>query len=58
MCFLLAAVIFDVLDAELDVLGLSSTCVGGGKIEHNPAEKAIVVFGESQVCLDEGFNKT
>jgi len=45
----LPAGIYDVLDGELEALGFSSECVGGGKIEHNPAGKVIVVFGASQV---------
>ena len=45
----MSAGIYDVLDAQLEAMGLSSECLGGGKIEHNPAEKSIVVFGASQV---------
>jgi phosphohistidine phosphatase len=40
--------IYDDLDAELEALGLSCECLGGGKIEHNPVDKTIVVFGMSQ----------
>ena len=47
--FAYSAGIYDVLDAQLETLGLSSECIGGGKIEHNPAEKTVIVFGASQV---------
>jgi len=44
-----AAGIYDELDAQLESLGLTCECLGGGKIEHNPQEKTITVFGTSQV---------
>ena len=45
----LTAGIYDVLDGELEAVGLACECLGGGKVEHNNAQKTIVVFGESQV---------
>jgi len=38
------------LDAHLESVGLACECLGGGKIEHNPQEKSITVFGTSQVA--------
>lgn len=40
---------YDFLDANLEVDGISCECVGGGKITHDPEKKSIIVFGESQV---------
>ncbi|CAI9585414.1 unnamed protein product [Staurois parvus] len=39
--------IFDKVNPELQALGLRCECLGGGKIEHNSAEKKIRVYGES-----------
>ena len=49
MCCANAAGIYDELDAQLEALGLTCECLGGGKIEHNPHEKTITIFGTSQV---------
>ena len=46
-----AAGIYDELDAQLESLGLTCECLGGGKIEHNPQEKTITIFGTSQVFV-------
>jgi len=46
-----AAGIYDELDAQLESLGLTCECLGGGKIEHNPQEKTITIFGTSQVLV-------
>jgi len=46
---LTTAGIYDELDAHLESLGLTCECLGGGKIEHNPHEKSIIIFGTSQV---------
>ena len=37
------------MDAHLESIGLTCECLGGGKIEHNPQEKSITIFGTSQV---------
>ncbi|XP_040191959.1 14 kDa phosphohistidine phosphatase-like [Rana temporaria] len=39
--------IFDKVNPEMEALGLQCKCLGGGKIEHNSAEKKIRVYGES-----------
>ncbi|XP_072269643.1 14 kDa phosphohistidine phosphatase-like [Pyxicephalus adspersus] len=39
--------IFDKVNPEMQALGLQCKCLGGGKIEHNGAEKKIRVYGES-----------
>ncbi|KAM5193583.1 14 kDa phosphohistidine phosphatase-like [Mantella aurantiaca] len=39
--------IFDKVNPEIQALGLQCECLGGGKIEHNSAEKKIRVYGES-----------
>ncbi|XP_018424550.1 PREDICTED: 14 kDa phosphohistidine phosphatase-like [Nanorana parkeri] len=39
--------IFDKVNPEIQALGLQCKCLGGGKIEHNSAEKKIRVYGES-----------
>ncbi|XP_025265709.1 sex-regulated protein janus-A-like isoform X1 [Camponotus floridanus] len=45
--------IFDKVDGEIKKLvGLRANCVGGGRIEHDPDEKTIKVYGYSQ-----GFGK-
>jgi phosphohistidine phosphatase len=31
--------------------GLQANCVGGGRIEHDPDEKTIKIYGYSQVSL-------
>jgi len=48
LCSIVAG-IYDELDAHLESLGLTCECLGGGKIEHNPQEKSITIFGSSQV---------
>lgn len=45
----ISAGIYDELDAQVEGTGVSIECLGGGKIDHNPAEKSITVFGLSQV---------
>lgn len=35
----------------MEALGLECKCLGGGKIEHNSAQKQIRVFGESTVSV-------
>lgn len=40
--------IYDELDAQVEGTGVSIECLGGGKIDHNAAEKSITVFGLSQ----------
>jgi len=40
--------IYDELDAQLENSGVSCQCLGGGKIDHSPDHKTIVVFGLSQ----------
>ena len=52
-----AAGIYDELDAHLELLGLTCECLGGGKIEHNPQEKTITIFGTSQVFCFYPFLK-
>ncbi|XP_029659388.1 14 kDa phosphohistidine phosphatase-like [Formica exsecta] len=45
--------IFDKVDEEIKQhAGLQANCVGGGRIEHDPDEKTIKVYGYSQ-----GFGK-
>ncbi|KAL6420194.1 hypothetical protein ACFW04_013817 [Cataglyphis niger] len=45
--------IFDKVDEEIKAhAGLRANCVGGGRIEHDPDEKTIKVYGYSQ-----GFGK-
>ncbi|XP_030062381.1 14 kDa phosphohistidine phosphatase [Microcaecilia unicolor] len=39
--------IFEKLNPEMEKLGITCKCLGGGKIEHNSKEKKIRVFGES-----------
>ena len=52
-CF--AADIYDYLDANLEVDGISCECVGGGQIKHDPDDKSIEVFGKSQVTQPDVF---
>jgi len=48
--FYISANIFDKVDEEIKKLvGLRANCVGGGRIEHDPDEKTIKVYGYSQV---------
>ncbi|XP_036437169.1 14 kDa phosphohistidine phosphatase [Colossoma macropomum] len=39
--------IFEKVNPAMEALGLESSCLGGGKIEHNSTEKKLRVFGES-----------
>nr|XP_033817877.1 14 kDa phosphohistidine phosphatase-like [Geotrypetes seraphini] len=39
--------IFEKLNPEMEKLGITCKCLGGGKIEHNSKDKKIRVFGES-----------
>ena len=39
--------IFDKLEKELKAAGYDCKCVGGGRIQHNPKEKKIFVYGHS-----------
>ncbi|XP_031565026.1 14 kDa phosphohistidine phosphatase-like [Actinia tenebrosa] len=39
--------ILEEVQPGIDGLGLSAVCVGGGRIEHNSAEKRILVYGYS-----------
>jgi len=48
-CVCVSAGIFDELSGQLEENGLTCECLGGGKIEHNPQQKTIIVFGLSQV---------
>lgn len=48
--FYVSADIFDKVDEEIKAhAGLRANCVGGGRIEHDPDEKTIKVYGYSQV---------
>ncbi|XP_071568289.1 sex-regulated protein janus-A-like [Temnothorax nylanderi] len=48
-----SADIFDRVDEQIKKhAGLQANCVGGGRIEHDPDEKTIKVYGYSQ-----GFGK-
>ncbi|XP_066993413.2 14 kDa phosphohistidine phosphatase [Anabrus simplex] len=44
--------IYDATKAKLEQLGLDSECVGGGRIQHDPVNKSIKVYGHST-----GFGK-
>lgn len=44
--------IYEEVSSSLDALGLDTECLGGGRINHQPAEKKILVYGYSQ-----GFGK-
>ncbi|MBN3296662.1 14 kDa phosphohistidine phosphatase [Amia ocellicauda] len=44
--------IFEKVNPEMEKLGVESSCLGGGKIEHNSKEKKIRVFG-----LSTGYGK-
>ena len=37
------------VSSGLDALGLTSECIGGGRIQHNPGSKEILVYGYSMV---------
>lgn len=39
--------IFEKVNPAMEALGMECKCLGGGKIEHNSAEKKLRVFGES-----------
>lgn len=41
--------IYDELSSSVDGLGLSTECLGGGRIAHQPEVKKIKVYGYSQV---------
>ncbi|KAI4890942.1 hypothetical protein NFI96_033201 [Prochilodus magdalenae] len=44
--------IFEKVNPAMEALGLESSCLGGGKIEHNSKEKKLRVFGEStDTCM-------
>lgn len=45
----LKADIYEEVSTSLEGLGLDTECIGGGRIEHNPNEKKIKVYGYSQV---------
>lgn len=48
--FYVSADIFDEVDGQIKKhTGLQANCVGGGRIEHDPDEKIIKVYGYSQV---------
>jgi len=40
--------IYDKFESQIAELGLDSECAGGGRIEHQPEQKKIEVFGYSQ----------
>lgn len=50
--------IYDDLEAQLEGTGVSVECLGGGKIEHDPATKSINVFGMSQGYGKADHNQT
>lgn len=47
--FYLSADIYDEVSTSLQGLGLETECLGGGRIDHNAANKHIKVYGYSQV---------
>ena len=49
LSFFLVADIYDQVSSGLHALGLSSDCVGGGRIQHNSNAKKILVYGYSMV---------
>lgn len=40
--------IYEATQEKIEKLGLETECVGGGRIEHNPSEKKLKVYGYSQ----------
>jgi len=49
--------IFDEVDEQIKKhAGLQADCVGGGRIEHDPDEKTIKVYGYSQVSPEIYWN--
>ncbi|XP_026294329.1 14 kDa phosphohistidine phosphatase isoform X2 [Frankliniella occidentalis] len=40
--------IYEETQEKIEKLGFETECVGGGRIEHNPAEKKLKVYGYSQ----------
>lgn len=40
--------IFDLVEPQIEKLKCKATCVGGGRIRHDPNEKAIFIYGYSQ----------
>jgi len=49
--FLFLADIFGEVEEQIKKYNLQANCEGGGKIEHDPDEKIIRVYGSSQVSL-------
>ena len=49
LCFSHSADIYEQVSSGLDALGLTSECVGGGRIQHSPNSKKIFVYGYSMV---------
>ena len=41
--------IYDEVARGINTLGLNSECVGGGRIDHHPNQKKILVYGYSMV---------
>ncbi|KAF3420341.1 hypothetical protein E2986_12552 [Frieseomelitta varia] len=53
--FSVSADIFDEVGDQIkSIPGLRAKCLGGGRIEHDPDEKTIKVYGYSQ-CLAKVF---
>lgn len=50
--------IYDRASSSCRALGLDTECVGGGRIEHNPAAKLIKVYGYSQAFGKADHAKT
>jgi phosphohistidine phosphatase len=40
--------IYDDIETRLTDTGISCECIGGGKIDHDPVQKTIIVYGLSQ----------
>ncbi|XP_034247309.1 14 kDa phosphohistidine phosphatase-like isoform X1 [Thrips palmi] len=40
--------IYEATQEKIEKLGFETECVGGGRIEHNPSEKKLKVYGYSQ----------
>lgn len=40
--------IYEETQEKIEKLGFETECVGGGRIEHNPSEKKLKVYGYSQ----------
>ena len=43
--------IYEQAQQELSSLDLESKCIGGGRIDHNPEKKEILVYGYSMVIM-------